>query len=321
MLIGAGLFVAAPRWVSSDGWKYYLVYAVAGGIFLNGLRVILQASLRRGQKMATYDHGFALWRNRSLTIFRWEQIDEIEVSPEFFGFTIWCRNEEGRRQKIHFDSASDPTDQLRVLWRDLEERCWRHRLPVISDSIAKGEEAVFVRKTWGKETGTKIFLSQYGLAATPRYKSRRFLDWLEVADLRLEGEHMVVRREGEGEPWLSEPIMAVPGCVAIVEAGEEARRHYLEIVKQLETDRVLVARTALAAGQSITVGTLILSPDGLVDEDTHVPWSEIRSARLDGASLEIMQGTDEVFFDVEALSFVDRVFLRVMAGACGRSHG
>jgi hypothetical protein len=312
MLIGAGLFMAAEGWIPSGGWKFYLLSAFAVLLFLNGLRVVLLAWSRRGQKLATFEHGFALWRNRSLAIFRWEQVEEIEVSPEFFGFRVWCQTDQGRRQKLHFDSASDPTDQLRSLWRDLEEQCWRHRLPAILGAIARGEDAVFIRKTWGKETGTKVVVNRYGLAATPRFKPRRFLDWLELERLELDGEHLVARRAADSEPWLREHIMAVPGCVAIVEAGQECRRQYLEIVEQLTRDRCPAIAKDLTKGGQLLMGNIALSAAGVAAEDIQVRWREIRRACLDGESLELHERDDEVSLDVSGLDFRDRILLRIM---------
>lgn len=312
MLVGAGIFVAAPRWFPAGGWKYYAVCVVAIGIFLNGLRVVLQALVRRGQKVASFDHGFALWRNRSLRIFRWEQIDEIEVTPAFFGFTVHCRTEGGQKQKVHFDSSTDPTDQLRGLWKDLEEQYWRFRLPTVEAAVAQGEEVAFVSKTWGKETGTKIGLSSYGLAATPRFQTRRFLDWLEIEDIRVEKDNLTVDEKEAGEHWLSEHIMAVPGCTAIVEAGKKAQQRFLETVNEVLRERGPEIEKELNAGRAVTVGSIVLKPSGITADDVSLPWSEVRRARLDGETLEVTGVKDDLLLDVEELSFRDRVLLRVM---------
>jgi hypothetical protein len=318
MLIGVGVLMAGPRWFPAGGWKYYLVCAVAIGAFLNGLRVVLQALVRRGQKVASFDHGFALWRNRSLRIFRWEQIDEIEVTPAFFGFTVHCRTEDGRKQKVHFDSSTDPTDQLRGLWRDLEEQYWRFRLPAVEMAISQGDEVEFVSKTWGKETGTRIGVSSYGLAATPRFQATRFLDWLEIEEIGVEGELFAVREKGASEPWLSESIMAVPGCTAIVETGKNAQRRFVETANEVSRVRGPEIENELNAGREITVGTITLKPAGITADEVSLPWQEVRTARLKGETLEVFGGDDDLLLDVEDLSFYERVLLRVVIERPGK---
>jgi len=312
MLIGAGLFITAPRWIPAGGWKQIALCAVGALVLLNGLRVVLTAWWRSRQKVATFEHGFGVWRGRAPRIFRWEQVEAIDVTPEFFGFTVWCRNEQGVKEKIHFDSASDPTDQLRGLWRDLEEQTWKHRLPALQQAIANGEDAVFVQKTWGKETGTKVVVSPYGLAVTPRYKGRTFAEWPQVESLEIDGEHLVVRRKGGAGQWVREPMMAMPGSVAIVEAGREARRVYLETL-QLLAEPFNGVRRELAAEREVKFGRITLNLLGIVVDGAMVAtWPKITEARLDGDALTIMTGEDEVDVDVSGLTFSDRLFLRMM---------
>jgi hypothetical protein len=312
MLIGAGLFITAPRWIPAGGWKQIALCAVGALMFLNGLRVVLTAWWRSGQKVATFEHGFGVWRGRAPRIFRWEQVEAIDVTPEFFGFTVWCRDAQGRKQKIHFDSASDPTDQLRGLWRDLEEQTWRHRLPALQQAIGNGEEAVFVQKTWGKETGTKVVVSQYGLAVTPRFGRRTFVEWPAVESLEINGEHLVVRRKGEAGEWVREPMMAMPGSVAIVEAGGEARRVYLETLQLLAEPFKRVGRE-LAAQREVKFGRITLNLFGIaVDGAMVATWPMAMGARLDGDTLTIIKDEDDVDVDVGGLTFSDRLFLRMM---------
>jgi hypothetical protein len=314
MLVGAGIFMGAPRWFPEGGWKYYAVCAIGAGVFLNGLRVVVQALVRRGQKVASFDQGFALWRNRSLSIFRWEQIDEIEVNPAFFGFTVHCRTEGGRKQKVHFDSSTDPTDQLRGLWSDLEEQCWRFRLPAVEAAISRGEEVEFVSKTWGKETGTKIGVSSYGVAATPRYQATRFLDWMEIEGIAVDKEGLTIRENGAVEPWLSEHIMAVPGCTAIVEVGRNAQRRFLETADEVSRERGGEIETELKAGQQVTFGSIALTSAGITADEVSLPWSKVCRARLEGETLEVIGVEDDLLLDVEELDFRERVLLRVMIG-------
>src|SRR5262245_59507063 len=148
MAVGSALVAAGEKWLVPRTWKYFLLVALAVAIFLNGLRVTVQGWRRRRQKVVVFEHGFALWRNDALSTFRWEQVEEIDVTPSFIGFAVFCRTDEGRRRKISFDVNSDPTQDLRGLWRELEERSSRHRLPDVLKVIGDGGEAVFVRKLW-----------------------------------------------------------------------------------------------------------------------------------------------------------------------------
>jgi len=109
------LFAVGEIWLVHRDWKYYLLAAVAAAMFLNGVRVVILAWQRRRQKLATFEHGFAHWRNNVLKIYRWEQVEEVDATPAFFGFTIVCRSDDGRRDRIHFDTSSDPTQDLRGL--------------------------------------------------------------------------------------------------------------------------------------------------------------------------------------------------------------
>src|SRR5206468_1590153 len=96
---------------------------------LAGLRALVIAWRRRGQKVAIFEHGFALWRRKVLTTYRWDQVEETDVSPAFYGFAVICRTDDGRQEKLKFDAGIDPTKNLRDLWRELEEQSSRHRIP------------------------------------------------------------------------------------------------------------------------------------------------------------------------------------------------
>jgi hypothetical protein len=224
--IAAGLVLSAQHWVRMRDWKYYLLCAVAVGLSLNGVRVVLQAWRRRAQKIATFERGFAVWRHDRLSTFDWNQVKEIDASPSFFGFAVICRTAEGGEKKFAFDAGTDPTEKLRNLWRELEEESSRARIPAILQTIDAGGDAIFVHKTWGKETGTKIVISQRGISATPRYKKAEFREWPRIADVKIEGESLIVTEIEESEPWISEPLLAMPGYVAIQAAADHARQAY-----------------------------------------------------------------------------------------------
>ena len=223
MAIAALLIVVADRWFPARGWKYFLIAFAAVGMFLNGIRVIVQAWRRREQKVALFEDGFALWRNGKLSTYLWRDVVELEVSPEFFGFTAICRGATGRVDKVHFDAVSDPTSQLRELCRELEAHVFRDRLPALFAAIEKGDEVTFVRKVWGKEVGTKIGLSRAALSITPRYKTARLFEWPEIDSITADKDHLTIRHVGHDAPLLQESVLAVPGCVAIVAVAEHAR--------------------------------------------------------------------------------------------------
>ena len=223
MAIAVLILGVADRWFIVRDWKYFLTAVAAVGMFLNGVRVIVQAWRRREQKVALFEDGFALWRNGALSTYLWREILELEVSPEFFGFTAICRSDTGRVEKVHFDAVSDPTNQLRELCRELEAHTFRDRLPTLRAAIDKGEEVTFVRKVWGKEVGTKIGISRAALSVTPRYQTPRLFEWPEIESITLDRDHLTIRQVDHGAPLLHESVLAMPGGVAIVALAEHAR--------------------------------------------------------------------------------------------------
>src|SRR5688500_12381848 len=67
--LAAGLIAGARHWFPAREWKYYLICALAVGLFLNGVRVLVQAWRRRAQKVATFERGFAIWRHGRFSTF------------------------------------------------------------------------------------------------------------------------------------------------------------------------------------------------------------------------------------------------------------
>jgi hypothetical protein len=195
-----GMIVAAEKWLTPRTWKYYLLVALGGAMFLNGVRVILQAIRRRRQKIALFQDGFALWRNDNLKVYPWEQVEEIDSTPQFFGFTIVCRTPEGKRDKIHFNTSTDPTQNLLKLWYDVEELWGMTKLPTALQTIANGEEAVFVRNIWGKIVGTRFGVSRIGLTAKPRYGESKFISWSDVERIHVESMFLVVTEKNDPLP-------------------------------------------------------------------------------------------------------------------------
>jgi hypothetical protein len=224
MAIAGIMLLAAQRYLVPRSGKFFLVCFLATGLFLNGIRVIAQAWRRRQQKIALFENGFALWRNRVLSTYFWREVQELEVSPSFFGFTAVCRRDDGQVEKIHFDAASDPTNQLRELCHDLESHVAHDRIPGSIAQIDAGEEVIFVRKVWGKEVGTKIGVSRSGLCITPRYKTARCFPWEQIASVTAADGNLVIHEVGDDVPLLSESILAIPQCARLVATAEHARR-------------------------------------------------------------------------------------------------
>lgn len=224
MAIAGVMLVTANRYLVPRDWKFFLVCLLAAGLFLNGIRVMAQAWRRRQQKIALFENGFALWRNRVLSTYFWREVQELEVSPSFFGFTAVCRRDDGHVEKIHFDAASDPTNQLRELCGDLESHVAHNRIPASIAQIDAGEEVVFVRKVWGKEVGTKIGVSSAGLCITPRYKTARCFPWEQIDSVTVDDGHLLIHGVGDDVPLLRESVLAVPQCVRLVATAGHARR-------------------------------------------------------------------------------------------------
>ena len=128
MALAIALLLGASHWFPARDWKYYLVGAVAGGLFLNGARVLMQAWRRRAQKIATFDRGFAVWRYGRLSTFEWSEVVEVDSSPAFFGFAVVCRTAAGEQKKFSFDAATDPTSSGCVVCGVRSKRS--HRAPV-----------------------------------------------------------------------------------------------------------------------------------------------------------------------------------------------
>jgi hypothetical protein len=83
-----------------------------------------------------------------------------------------------------------------------------------------------VHKTWGKETGTKIVINRRGITATRRYKNAEFIEWPEVDDVTVAGDRFIITQIDEKDPWIDEPLLAMPGYVAIQATAAHARRLY-----------------------------------------------------------------------------------------------
>lgn len=309
MVIAAIMIVAGETWLVPRNWKYYLLCAAAAGIFLNGLRVVTQALRRREQKVAIFEHGFTLWRNGVLSAFRWDQIEEIDVSESFFGFAVICRTDDDRRTKIRFDAAADPTQDLRELWRELEEQSSRRRIPAVLKMIEADEEAVFVRKVWGKEVGTKIGVNWLGIRATPRYGEPRFLEWPCVAAVTADAERLIVTEREDDNPWLNESVMEVPGYAALVAAADNARQTYLNLLKQLGQDRIPALLAALDTGQELVFGAFGVSLRGLRHGPELTNWNDVVETQMERDHLDVSAHPANRRLDYGALSLADRLML------------
>ncbi|HKQ72159.1 MAG TPA: hypothetical protein VJ810_00430 [Blastocatellia bacterium] len=309
MAIAAILIMMAEKWLLPRDLKYYLLCAGAAAIFLNGLRVVIQALRRRHQKVAIFEHGFTLWRNGDLSAFRWDQIEEIEVSESFFGFAVNCRTDDGRRTKIRFDAATDPTSNLRDLWRELEEQSSRHRILVIQKKLYADEEAVFVRKVWGRDVGTKIGVSLMGIRATPRYGKARFLDWSQVEAVKVDAERLIVTERDFDSPWLNESVMEVPGYSALVAVAEQSRKEYLDSLEQLGRDRIPTLMATLDTDQELVFGPFGVSLRGLRHESKMIMWNEINAVQIERDHLDVRAHPEGHRLNYGALSLADRQML------------
>lgn len=68
MVFAAILIMMGEIWLVSSNWIYFLLFAIDIAIFLNGLRIVVQALRRLRQKVAIFEHGFTLWRNGALSL-------------------------------------------------------------------------------------------------------------------------------------------------------------------------------------------------------------------------------------------------------------
>ena len=111
------------------------------------------------------------------------------------------------------------------MWREIEEESSRTRIPAILKAIEAGDDAVFVHKTWGKETGMKIAINRNGITATHRYKEPEFREWRQIKEITIKDD-LIISDAGESEPWINEPLLAMPGYVALKAAADCAREIY-----------------------------------------------------------------------------------------------
>ena len=312
MAVAAILIAAGETWLVPRNWKYYILCAVAAAIFLNGLRVVIQAWRCRQQKVAIFEHGFALWRNGSHSAFRWDQIEEVEVGESFLGFAVICRTDDGQRTKLRFDAGADPTRDLRDLWRELGEQLSRHRILAALKMVDAEEEAVFVQNIWGKEVGTKIAVSWLGIRATFRFGDTRFLEWSQVAAVRVDAERLIVTEKKDGSPWLNESVMETPGYVALVAAANHAQQAYLELAERLGRDRIPALLEALDTGQELIFGSFSVSLRGVRYESELTDWNDVLDVRMERDHLAVRAYPADRRLDYGALSLADRLTLRAV---------
>ncbi|MGH9934822.1 MAG: hypothetical protein ACREAM_01170 [Blastocatellia bacterium] len=310
MAIAAILIAVGETWLVPRNWKYYLLCAVAAAIFLNGLRVVIEAWRSRQQKVAIFERGFALWRNGGHLAFRWDQIEEVEVSESFFGFAVICRTDDGRRTKLRFDAGADPTRDLRDLWRELEEQSSRHRILAALKMVDAEQEAVFVQNIWGKEVGTKIAVNWLGIRATYRFGDTRFLEWSQVAAVRVDAERLIVTEKGDDSPWLNESVMEVPGYVALVAAADHARQAYLGLSEPLGRDRIPALLEDLDTGQELVFGSFSVSLQGLRYESELTDWNDVLDVRMERDHLAVRAYPADRRLDYGVMSLADRLTLR-----------
>src|SRR5262245_50529753 len=323
MLAAAAMVAAAEKWLVPRTWKYYLLCSVAALMFLNGVWILVRTWLRRRQKVAVFEHGVALWRNDVLTAWRWDQIEDVDATFStsegaastlaFFSFV--CRSDDGRRTKIRFNPAGDPIPNLRELWRVREEGSARSRIAAVQDEVAAGQEPVFVKKIWGKAVGTKVGISRWGIRATPRYESPRFLDWLRVESVTADADRVRVAETGEEDFWLSEPLWELPGYAAMVAAAEHARQEFRNLYEQLRRDRIPAALADLEAGRELVFGKIGVSLRGLSYESGLTAWNDLYSMRMGFDHLSFHQNSSERRLDYEQLDLADRLVLWAVAEA------
>src|SRR5262245_34310830 len=157
MLVAAIIGAVSLKYLEQSQWKAIALNALAVVMFLNGVRVVLRTWQRRWQKVAIYDHGFAVWRNNALTPYPWDKVETINASvtrgdstsPAFLGFEVVCRWDEDNRETLRFDPAGDAIENLQGLWRQLEEAWAQHRIPAAISKVNGGEELLFGRQVWG----------------------------------------------------------------------------------------------------------------------------------------------------------------------------
>ena len=315
MLVAAGLFVAAEIWLVPRTWKYYSLVALAGLTFLNGIRVVVIALTRRQQKLATFEKGFAHWRNTVLTYYRWDQVDYVDTSEAFFGFTIHCRSDDGTREKIHFDRSSDPTGNLRGLWREVEEQSAQTRIPEMIRQVDAGKEVHFVRTIWGKEVGTKAGISSVGIRAKPRYLDWRYLEWDQVVSVAVDGERLRVSEVEMAGPWLDESILEMPGYATLVAVAEHARLAYLSLSEQLHQERLPTLFAAMKTEHEERIGAFGVSKQGLRHENDLTPWENVYTLSMEFDHLEVHDDlhTAKRKLDVSQLTLADRLILKAVA--------
>ena len=312
MAMAIALAMSAPRWFPGHNWKLYLLWLFAGGMFLAGFRAIIQAVRRRGQKIATFERGFAVWRHNILSTYDWNQVEEIDVSPSFYGFAFHCRNAEGKRKKYAFDAGIDPTEKLRALWREIEEQSSRARIPAVLRSIDAGEEVVFVQKTWGKETGTKIGISQRGMRVTPRYKETMFREWTQIGEVKIEGGWLIVTEEGGRDPWVGESSMAMPGYLAIEAGAEHARRTSAAIAQELRATKLPELLQKVESGEEVVIADFGVSKRELRKGAVTVAWIDVDDLQFDYDSLRLDALPEPIDLDVSELSLENRIQLRAV---------
>jgi len=287
------------------------------------VRILVRTWLRRRQKVAVFEHGVALWRNDVLTAWRWDQVEDVDATFStsegaastlaFFSFV--CRSDDGRRTKVRFNPAGDPIPNLRELWRVLEEGSARSRIAAVQEEVAAGKEPVFVKKIWGKAVGTKVGVSRWGIRATPRYESPRFLDWLRVESVTADADRVRVAETGEEDFWLSEPLWEVPGYTAMVAAAEHAREAFRTAYEQLRQDRIPAALAELEAGRELVFGKIGVSLRGLSYESELTAWKDLYSMRMGFDHLSFRVQSSERQLDYEQLDLADRLVLWSVADA------
>ena len=317
MAMAIALATSAPRWFPEPNWKTYLLWIAAAGMFAAGFRALVQTVRRRGQKIATFERGFAVWRHNTLSTYDWNQVEAIDVSPSFFGFAVHCRNPEGERKKYAFDAGIDPTEKLRALWREIEEQSARARIPAVLRSIDAGEEVVFVHKTWGKETGTKIGISQRGMRVTPRFTQTMFREWTRIGEVKIAGERLIVTGERAGDHWVDEPLLAMPGYLAIEAGAEHARRTSTAIAQELRAKKLPDLLQRIDSGEQVVIGDFAVSRLELRKGAENVVWIDVDDLQLDYDCLHLETLHGPIDLDVSELSFENRILLRAVIESIG----
>lgn len=223
------MVVIGEIWLVPRTWKYYLLVGIAIVMFLNGVRVVVQSMLRRNQKVALFEKGFALWRNDVLTSHRWDSVEQVYAvfsrgddsqRGAMLSFTVTCKDEGDERSKVHFDPAGDPTANLLELYREMEERSCQSRIPAAIAKFEQGDTLSFGKELSRANVGPRVNLDKIGIHYQPRHGSADTLEWERVVSIDVIKGRLMVMEIEEEDPWLDVAADELPGSPTLVAVGK-----------------------------------------------------------------------------------------------------